>query len=562
MANILLLDDNEVAGRAMRGILTRGNHRCAVVADGAAAWRFIREHVKVDLLILELKLHGDDGLAFVQRLRGDLFLKNLPIVVYTGVIEQPVVKAALALHVQNYLIKPYHEDSIYAEVAKAGVNPWRNLHFEEEKSFCAQLGLKPEQLRDRRRELMTALEDFRQFCRADTDGERHPEVLVRITGLTESAEAAGVWGVVDYLTDLHGKLEAGFWNELKNCDDRASYAWRLIFSHLNPGHVPEGFISEAERKEKEETQERERWLGADVKQGGPLTDQAQLERLIVALPGCPVIDTVAAAFQMTADGKAASLNQVLAMVAQDPGLTAQVLVLAGKLKREEMTPVEDPRVAVGLLGEIRLNAMAKALPTVEERLMHVPPISWPHFWIFQMAVAQVARFTAHYLQFGAMAATAQTAGMLHDLGKLLLLRIHPYAFQATVAHARKESVPLAEAELRYLGWTSRGMGEYFARRGGLPAVYANVMRWVETPEEATEDAEIVAVVSFARLVCLHNRVGYSGDAPKDSCPPIASTAAWAVLRERVFPSFDLRKFEAEAHTYCVDLRQTLTGRHL
>ena len=85
MANILLLDDSEVAGRAMRGILARGNHRCAVVEESTAAWNFIREHVKVDLLFLELKLKGENGIRLIQRLRDDAFLKTLPIVVYTGV---------------------------------------------------------------------------------------------------------------------------------------------------------------------------------------------------------------------------------------------------------------------------------------------------------------------------------------------------------------------------------------------------------------------------------------------------------------------------------------------
>jgi len=560
MANILLLDDSEVAGRAMRGILARGNHRCAVVVDGAAAWEFIREHVKIDLLFLELKLKEENGLRLIQRLRGDCLLKLLPIVVYSGVSDQPVVKAALGLKVQNYLIKPYREDAIHAEIAKAGANPWRNLHFEEEKSFCAQMGITRQDLGKLRGDLMTSIEEARQAVKAVADGHQHPELFERIAALIEQAEASGVWGVVDYLNTLRGNLESGYWDMLRASPDDLAFAGRLIFCQLDPSQVPDGFTSEQERKDKREARERDRWLATDVEASGPILKQKDVENELDVLSGCPVIDTVAAAFQMTADGRAASLNHVMDLVVRDPGLCAQVLVAANRLEREDTTPIEDPRLGVSLLGEIRLNAIAKSLPLVEERFMHFPPITWAHYWMFQVGVAQLAQYTAEYLEFGNLAANVFTAGVLHDLGKLLLLRIHPFAFQAMVAYARKKNVTLPEAEKKYISCTTRTMGDYFARKNGLPQVYCSVIRWVESPEEATADEETVAIVSLARDVCLHNHVGYCGDTAKDHCPPIAETPAWRVLQDRVFPSFDLRKFEAQAHAYCHEVKQSLAGR--
>jgi len=62
------------------------------------------------------------------------------------------------------------------------------------------------------------------------------------------------------------------------------------------------------------------------------------------------------------------------------------------------------------------------------------------------------------------------------------------------------------------------------------------------------------------VICLHNHVGYGGDTPKDNCPPIAETAAWRVLQDRMFPSFDLKQFEVQAHAYCRELKLSLSGR--
>ena len=125
MAYILLVDPDEVAKRAMKGILARGDHRFAAVNTAMEAWDFIRRNVKVDLVFVELKLKGESGLAFIQRLKNDCCLKLLPVVVYSAHGDRESVKNVLNLHVQNYLIKPYHDDSIFTEITKAGANPWR-----------------------------------------------------------------------------------------------------------------------------------------------------------------------------------------------------------------------------------------------------------------------------------------------------------------------------------------------------------------------------------------------------------------------------------------------------
>lgn len=561
MANILLLDDSDVAARAMQGILTRGNHRLAVAGDTIEARRLLRELIKIDLLFLELKLKGENGILFLQHLRNDCYLKQVPVVVYTGIADHNVVKKALSMTVQNYLIKPYDDETINKEIAKATINPWRNLLFEEEKSFCAQMGIQPDDLRKMRLDLMAAIDAATSVFPGFAESKKTEDATSQIAAMSESAQAAGFWGLVDYLTELQAKLEEGNWTVFKHSAEELQFASRLLFCHLNPTYTPEGLVSEQERKEQMEARDRAVWLGADAVKRCPLVSAEEVQRQLDGLPGCPVIDTVIAGFQMTADGRAASMSQVMDLVSKDPGLTTQVLIAANHLEREDMnTTIDDPRLACSLLGDLKLAALAKALPAIEERYMHSPPITWAHFWMFQMGVARLAQFTCRYLEFTNMSANAYTAGLVHDIGKLLLLRLYPFGFLAMVNHAKQNSIPLHEAEKKFIGWTTRDMAYRFAQTNALPPAYCNVIRWVERPEDATEDAELVAVVSLARHVCLHNHVGYCGDTPKDYCPPIEETTAWGVLRPRVFPSFNLKKFELQAHGYCSELKQTLVGR--
>jgi CheY-like chemotaxis protein/HD-like signal output (HDOD) protein len=530
-----------------------------LIATGIpAAWKCLREAVRIDLVFVEVKLKEQNGFDFIKRLRNDCFFKPLPVVVYTSMEDHSQAKWAFSLKVQSYLIKPYSDTAIHAEIAKACANPWRDRHFEEERSFCAQMGLKPEGLKRMLQELGTALDQSRVFFLNCADGRHGPEALTRITELSEQAQAAGFWGAVDYLQALQNSAEAGDWLAFKQCDEDLTYATRLIHCRLNPNYVPEALLSGQEREQKEKEKERAVWL-VDVLRTGPVLTADQVQQQVDALPGFPVVDTVAAAFQMSADGRTQTLTHLMDLVYKDPGLAVQMLIAANHLERDETTPVDDPRVATSLLGSLRLHSMAQTLPLVSERDMNLPPITWARFCMFQLGVARLASYTCRFFEFASQAPYAYVAGLVHDIGKLLLLRLHPFGFHVIVGHARQAAIPLHEAERRYLGCTSREIAYHFASKNGLPSPYCNVIRWVETPDAATEDTDLVAVVSLARDLCLHNHVGYCGDTPKDQCPPIVETAAWAVLQHRVFTGFNLAQFEQEVHTFCTGLRQELLG---
>lgn len=563
MANILLVDHSEMARKALKGILVRGNHRLMAVDTAAEAWDFIWRNAKIDLVIVELNLEGDSGLAFIQRLRDDPLLDVLPVVVYTGSGNRDTVRRCVELRVQNFLVKPYREEAVFTEVAKTLANPWRQVHFEDEASFCAMAGCTADGLRKALENLRTNLVLAVSALHASARAEDLKGATDRLNELAAAAEAAGAWGVVDCVELLRDRAVNREWSEFSVRAATLEFASRIILYHLNPSLVPEGFLSEGERQAKEEKRARAEWFDAPAQNRCPVVAWPQLEQQLEALAGCPIIDSVAAQFQMQASGHPSSLVPLMDQVDKDPGLAAQVIIAANQVRRMEADdpePIDNPQLCVSRLGENRLTAIARSLVTTEERRMHLPPWTWPRFWMFQIGVARMAGFTCSYLELPGMETRAHTAGLLHDLGKLLLLHLHPHAFAAVLDYAHRLAVPLAEAEKKFLGCTTPELAAHFAAKRGLPKAFCNVMRWVADPAQATEDAELVAVVSFARHLCLQNHVGYSGDVPKKQRVSFADTPEWKILGPSVYPSFNLKKFEAQAHAQCRELRQELHGR--
>lgn len=563
MAHILLVDSSDVARKAMNGALARGSHRLATVGTVAEAWDFLRRNVGVDLVFLELKLEGENGLALVENLRANVFLKLMPVVVYTSTADRAAVKKAMEIKVQNFLIKPYLEHQILNEVGKAAANPWRNQHFEEEKSFCTMMGYTSDGLHKALDQLRTTLSIAAPTLIELAKIPKTSEIIAQLVEIASVAEAAGAWGVVEMLGSLREIAERGNGETFTEAVASLDFAQRLIFAHLNPGLVTDDFITEDERNEAEAAKIRARWFDAPAEDRCPVVTWPQLVTELDALGGFPVIDSVAASFQMSATGHPSSLAPLMDLVEEDPGLSAHLLLAANKGRRADdfhHEPIENPRLCVGMLGEIKLAAMASGIPTVEARLMAAPPCSWTKFWMFQVGVARMARYTCRYLEFNSLEPRAYAAGLLHDLGKLLLVHLHPFGFQAVLDQAHRRNVPLAAAEQLFLGCTTRDMAAHFAEKNGLFPSYANVMRWVDDPAQATEDAVLVASVSLARDLCHRNRMGWSGEPDTGEYIPMADTAAWQILRERIFPSFNLEKFEAEAHAQCRELKLELQGQ--
>ncbi len=562
MANILLVDPAEVARKALKGILARGSHRLVSVATAQEAWDFVRRNIKVDLVFLEMQLEGDSGLALIQRLRSDAFLKLLPVVVYTSTGNRETVRLALELKVQNFLMKPYHDEKIFAEIEKEAENPWRNLHFEEEKSFCKMMGLTSDELHKMLENLRSELGLAAPLVAQAAQKDDFQGVVERLDELTARAEAAGAWGLVECIANLRAKAESSAWVELIESAPIFDFASRLILYHLNPGMMPTDYLSDDESQVKEEARARALWFDAPVENRCPVVNWPQLEKQLDGLAGCPVIDSVAASFQMSATGHPSSLVPLMDQSERDPGLATQLLIAANQVRHHEdgdTDPLDNPRMCIGMLGELRLASVASGLVTSEERKMNLPPCTWSNYWMFQIGVARMARYTCGYLELYNLETRAYTAGLLHDLGRLLLFNLHPKGFAAILAYAGDHVLPIGVVEKRFLDCTTQDMGVHFATKRGLPKSYCNVMRWATNPAEATEDAELVAIVSLARDLCLQNQVGFSGETPKRHQRDLSETPEWRILSQSVFPSFDLKKFEALAHAECRDLRQELHG---
>ena len=112
LPHVLAVDDDPMIRELMSDYLGQNGFRVTVVADGPAMRSVLAEKV-VDLVVLDLKLQTEDGMAIARRLRDE---SAIPIIMLTGRREEADRVMGLELGADDYLTKPFSPRELLARI--------------------------------------------------------------------------------------------------------------------------------------------------------------------------------------------------------------------------------------------------------------------------------------------------------------------------------------------------------------------------------------------------------------------------------------------------------------
>lgn len=233
---------------------------------------------------------------------------------------------------------------------------------------------------------------------------------------------------------------------------------------------------------------------------------------VMQLRDLPSLPEVAARVLQVVDNPRSSAADLGRAISLDPALTARLLRLANSALYGYAGRIGTAVQAVTLLGFAQVRSLVLTVSILDVFLRSREKQVIPHreFWQHCIACAVAARTLARAKRI-CPPEEAFVAGLLHDLGKIVLATVIPDPYREVVARAEAEGCLLAAAEQGTLGLTHAVVGGWATAKWQLPA---SLVGAVERHHEWVTDAP---APGLARCVFLANQVvggdefGWSGN---------------------------------------------------
>lgn len=220
---------------------------------------------------------------------------------------------------------------------------------------------------------------------------------------------------------------------------------------------------------------------------------AHIVREIKSLPALPeTIHEIRAAMEDPAtDG-----NRIAHILQRDPSLSAKVISLANSSAYGFAHKVSTVDLAVSLLGLREIYAVVLASAVVDY-FEESATFDYKKFWKRSMFCGAAARIIGRTT--GLKNASALfSAGLIHDLGKLVLADFAPGRYAEVNQDLKDKEIMALENDL--FGVAHPEVGYILAESWSLPEDLAQSIRWHADILSATDCRETVAAVGLAALM--------------------------------------------------------------
>jgi|Deesub1362A_J573_1020465.scaffolds.fasta_scaffold05007_4 putative nucleotidyltransferase with HDIG domain len=225
----------------------------------------------------------------------------------------------------------------------------------------------------------------------------------------------------------------------------------------------------------------------------------------------PTLPTIMAQIIQTLDDPRSSASELEMIVRNDQALTTKILAVANSAYygfRHQITTVRRAVVAIGF-DEVRNICLSLSLMGFLHPATFQDVALAEGLWLHALSVSEGAQLVAAAVRKGETS-QAFTAGLLHDIGKVILAAFAPSEVRRLDHYVRERGLAYRAAE-EELGISHQEVGQALAQHWELPPLLVEVIGRHHAPNRHLTYPEMVAVVHVADYLARDLDMGYSGD---------------------------------------------------
>lgn len=282
------------------------------------------------------------------------------------------------------------------------------------------------------------------------------------------------------------------------------------------------------------------------------------EILVGAVDDLPTIPVVATKVLQLLDNPDVSVEEIADLMLSDQVMTARVMKLINSPVYKPTQEITSLKRALVYLGLRHVRELALTTSVINAFDGTTGALELNAFWEHSFGVGMVSKIIAKKVGYEDLE-KAYISGIIHDLGEVFLSNFLRDPFMEVLEHIKTHPIKLVDAEAELLGTTHCEIGLSMARKWNFPEAYCDVIAHHHSPDEATVDPLLCAIVNLSDLFCTVRELNYGGR--EWISFNLSDEKAWAILKEKSpeFANMDVERFCYELDDAIPDVKELVSS---
>ncbi len=220
--------------------------------------------------------------------------------------------------------------------------------------------------------------------------------------------------------------------------------------------------------------------------------------LLDNLKELPTLPTVVAQLMMTLNEPTSSARDLERLISNDQAIAARLLKLANSAFYGLPGKVTSLGRAITLLGFNTVRSLVLTIGVVDKFSGQSAGRYFDRgeFWEHSLSVAMASRLLSAK-DPKLSPEEAHIAGLLHDIGKVIMDFLMPEQFQLAMQEVAENGIDHIEAEVHNVGLSHDEVGALASEKWRFPEFLLEVCRYHHRPDESTNNPDVVQLIALA-----------------------------------------------------------------
>jgi HD-like signal output (HDOD) protein len=241
-----------------------------------------------------------------------------------------------------------------------------------------------------------------------------------------------------------------------------------------------------------------------------------MEALVNSLGNLPSLPQTYQELITALQDESTTVKQIGQIVAKDIGMSTKILQMVNSAFFGLPNKVASPEHAASLLGTETITNLALSagvFTQLDEKL--VKEFDLEALWQHSMAVASLSkRLAAAYGMSRQESEVPALAGMLHDLGQVVLATCDTSEYRRIIQQSKDQDEPIHLVESESIWCSHAALGAYLMGLWGLPFTAVEAVALHHTPEQQTFENPVCLIV-YAANILLYSSGPYAANIESD-----------------------------------------------